>query len=373
MRRGIVAALSVLVLVLSGAAWVTQPASATGQECTSTSTIYTTKISNRVDSGLFGNWAHDTFTRTTVVTDNCDGTYTVVLKDKGRFTTIDGAQSPTDDVVLAPKFTGDIVGGATIKVTSATPSHAPKGGQDGSVSTSDWANLLFDGEFTAALTNWGWTYEYCGQKWINDSLGNTGHLTGLPCTVVPKYEISVTGEDCLGQQQATVEIVITVNLAWHAPLVVPYRFVTNGPQHDVIRLGKSDTVAETGMTFAEDAGKGSVTVEVGSGRGKKSVTVKTDCLPPVTSTTVVAPPASTSTTSVVATSPNPSSASTLTSGTVLPVKQASSGGPGGPSNLAYTGTSSVGALLTAGGILLVLGGAALLISIQRRRRPRAHR
>jgi hypothetical protein len=279
MRRGIVAALSVLVLVLSGAAWVTQPASATGQECTSTSTIYTTKISNRVDSGLFGNWAHDTFTRTTVVTDNCDGTYTVVLKDQGR----------------------------------------------------------------------------------------------LPCTVVPKYEISVTGEDCLGQQQATVEIVITVNLAWHAPLVVPYRFVTNGPQHDVIRLGKSDTVAETGMTFAEDAGKGSVTVEVGSGRGKKSVTVKTDCLPPVTSTTVVAPPASTSTTSVVATSPNPSSASTLTSGTVLPVKQASSGGPGGPSNLAYTGTSSVGALLTAGGILLVLGGAALLISIQRRRRPRAHR
>lgn len=357
MKRRIFAVLGAFVLALLTAGSMAGPASATDDlvtVCTPAPTqTFTTGVSGRPDSGLNGTWAHDFFMRTTVVVDNCDGTYTLTITDEGEFTTITGAQSPNAATVMAPSFTGKFSGGATVKVTSATAPHAPIGGTDGTVSTSDWAKLMF-GEVKAEMISWGWSYDYCGETWVNAAAGNSGNVTGLPCTVpAGRYWIKIKGTDCTPTAQAVVTLTAKIEGSeWHAPLMLPYW--VNGKK-DMVSIGTGEVYLELGITSAEDAGKhGKTKVIFGEGKRAQTVVVNTNCKTPSTSTS---PPVTSSTTTTTTTA-------TTTTTTPVVVQQASSGKS--DEDLAYTGAGSVGILAGIGLLVLVAGGTALLIARRRK-------
>lgn len=361
MKRRIIAALGIFTLMLSLVSTAASTASATETvECESTSKTFTTQVANRVDSGLFGDWARDTFTRTTVATDNCNGTYTLNITDGGHFTTIGGAKSPGADTALAPSFTGDLVGGASMKVVSSTEPHAPTGGTDGSVSTSDWAKLMFDGEFTVEILDWSWTYTYCGETWVNAAKGNIGNVTGMPCASPPKIILHVKGIDCIKKIPASAALSVKVQGVPHKPVSVAYS-ATDG-QHGSIDVGIAESHGEEALSFAEDAGNGQVTVTLGADHFAKKVKVKTDCKPPVTSTTNTQPPTSPGTTTAGPVITPPSTRSSA-----LPVQQANVDRSSG--DLAYTGASNIGLLAGLGLLLLFAGGMALIVVRRLRRRP----
>lgn len=141
----------------------------------------------RLDSGLHGDWATDTFRRGSAVCDNGDGTWTLTLTDNGTFTTMAGATSPGDQAVPLPEFTGRFLGGAVVQVTSElTMAELPTNITEptaGWPSTSEWAGLLFGSEVTSTLSSWGWNYttkcETAG--WVNSLDGNVGDVTGKTC------------------------------------------------------------------------------------------------------------------------------------------------------------------------------------------------
>lgn len=169
-----------LVLATLAAALLLAAPAATAQD-TEACTTYTTEVVGRPDSGSHGNWATDTFTRTTVVCDNGDGTYTLTITDDGAFTSLPGALSPGAGVLLPAPFTGEFTGGATVTVTSATAPHTPPTTSPGDKSTSEWASLLFDGN-NGTISNWGWTYSTPCETWVNAETGNSGDVTGEECT-----------------------------------------------------------------------------------------------------------------------------------------------------------------------------------------------
>lgn len=359
---------ALVVTSVAGAAAYAHAAPPTATTCVPSTTYYQTTVADRPDSGLHGNWAHDSFTRTSIVT-GCDGAYTLKLRDAGTFTTITGAVSPGAGVALAPQFHGTFTGGATLHVTGASAPHAPTGGTDGTVSSSDWWKLIFD-DGVAETTTWGWRYESCGESWTNAATGNVGDVTGLPCAIVPRYVTSVTACDCSPTVAATVTITVrVVGLEWHAPLVVPY---TVAGQSGQLALGNHDARKSTVVTLVtHDAHHGKVKVTVGD--QVKWVRVRTDCTPPSSSTTT-APPSSSTTTAPVTTttgqSPPPSTATSSTTH-AAPVQHATSGTGGTTGRLAYTGTGgSWLPLLAALGAILVLAGSVVMFRLHVRQRTR---
>jgi hypothetical protein len=174
---GVLTALGGLLLVTVAVA-IGTPASAATTDC---SGPFMTQVTNRPDSGLHGDWAKDTFTRTTTVTCLGEGKYQLVLSDVGTFTTIAGATSPgITAAALGASFTGQFTGGAKITVTSDVPPVAPPSTSDGTISSSEWASLLFPGN-NGTLDQWGWVYSTKCEQWANTNLGNTGDVTGKIC------------------------------------------------------------------------------------------------------------------------------------------------------------------------------------------------
>lgn len=181
------------VAVLAATVGLSAPASATTVPVpVCAGATFTTAVTNRPDSGLHGNWAKDTFTRTTAVL--CiDGGYRINLSDTGSFTTLAGALSPSAGVPIhdAP-FTGSFVGGMTLTVKSETGPVDPgtSDAKAGKYSSSEWAALVFPkGKIT--VEGWGWTYKHCGETWVNAAAGNSGDITGTtkcppkPTTTTP--------------------------------------------------------------------------------------------------------------------------------------------------------------------------------------------
>jgi hypothetical protein len=162
----------------------------------------TTALSNRLDSGLDGNWAKDSLIRTITVTrqkavpaDKCGGGatkcwfYTGSLGDVGSFTTIDGADSPgPDDVVINGTVTGNVVGGSEIEFYASSdspdPSLVPAMLSGNGVSTGVWASQFFSGSVVVTptqLLNWKWVYtapNTC-ETWVNAHSGNFGDIKGV--------------------------------------------------------------------------------------------------------------------------------------------------------------------------------------------------
>jgi hypothetical protein len=353
--------LLVVTLLNGGAASATeQPA------CTPNDVIYSTQVNGRPDSGIFGTWAYDTFVRTTVVTNNCDGTFTLGIKDSGSFIPVIGAKSPSGGIILqAQSFadipTGSFTGGATVTITSAVPPVDPGAVSDGKTSTSEWASLLFPNN-SGELLEWGWTYTHCGETWINAKGGNSGDITGIECLTVPDYEVKLRGNDCKGSHSASATIEVKVKGSkWHATLVIPYE--ASDGQAGELRIEPGETKAKVVLTFAEDAGGGKVLVKVPV--AEKKIRVCTDCKPPTTSTTT-SPPETTTTTAIS------SSSSTPPASTVQDVDHNGGAGSGTSiksEDLAYTGAPGISTLVILGALLLIAGMALLLVVLRRRGNP----
>lgn len=172
---GVLTALGGLLLVAVAVA-IGTPASAATTTCPGT---FTTAVTNRPDSGAHGDWAKDTFTRTTTVECLGDNKYKLTLADVGTFTTVAGL-SPGTGVVLPVGITGSFTGGATVVVTSETPPVAPPSTSDGTVSSSEWAKLLFPGN-AGVISAWHWVYSTKCETWTNVETGSSGDVTGKTC------------------------------------------------------------------------------------------------------------------------------------------------------------------------------------------------
>lgn len=176
-----------------------------------------TAITNRPDSGNFGTWASDSFTRKTTVTlvgqvsvSNCPGSttgqcwlWTFKISDSGEFTTVAGDLSPEGSVPLEVPVTGTMTGGTAtgefygsfrfggdqrMPATENDHGTAPTGRH----TTTDWAEQFFGAgavfNSTANpggpdLNKWSWEYTaafgtdsscpHVASQWV-DSYQNSG-------------------------------------------------------------------------------------------------------------------------------------------------------------------------------------------------------
>lgn len=159
---------------------------------------YSTSITNRDDSGNNpnngNNWAIDTFTRTTTLTDNgVDGSnktledWTLVIADAGSFVTDANASNPNgaQPSDFMDSTNGSFSGGMTIKFNTkagVTPTGTPPSNIDGDAhSTSKWPDLFFGaGNWGNPSSVWGWTYndsKTC-EQWVDSSTNGAGGLPG---------------------------------------------------------------------------------------------------------------------------------------------------------------------------------------------------
>ncbi|MGH3382340.1 MAG: hypothetical protein ACRDP6_47190 [Actinoallomurus sp.] len=160
----------------------------------------TTTVAARVDSGHHGNWATDTFTRTTQIvrqhaanTSHCGGAkncwfYTATIQDKGTFKTTAGANSPGqgDATAINGVVNGDFEGGSLYEFYSSVdhPTAVPAT-EDGSHSSSTWMNLMFpnDAVYNLDQPDWAWSYTATDpaicEAWTNAKSNESGNITGV--------------------------------------------------------------------------------------------------------------------------------------------------------------------------------------------------
>lgn len=189
---------------------------------------FTTHVVNRPDSSAHGDWAKDTFTRTTTVTCVVPGTYKVTLADSGSFTPLPGALSPTAGLPIQNlPFTGTFVGGTSFVVESAGSPVNPTAGASGKYSSSEWAKLVFPNG-KAEQGAFGWTYSHCGETWVNASAGNHGDITGKKCHVPPTKATPTSPAPT-----TTVTAPPTATSGNVPPVTVPVKVVVNPGQFAV--------------------------------------------------------------------------------------------------------------------------------------------
>jgi sugar (pentulose or hexulose) kinase len=119
-------------------------------------------------------WALDNLSRQFAVTDNGDGTFTVVVTDHGSFS---GFANPADCTPLTSN--GPIDGTYTLTVTSATgPDPAGlKPQYTGAVSTTQMVRDLFDGTPTS-IVGGDYYYSYQNGNYVQDTQGISGEIRG---------------------------------------------------------------------------------------------------------------------------------------------------------------------------------------------------
>lgn len=140
------------------------------------------KVTNDTDSGLFGNWATDNYSKSVKVWSQTDGTFCAIVKYQGQFVTT-GPLSPQNGVSLSAGVKGTLEGGyqanfdGTFTPTLKTNGNLPS--VDYSVGGFDWVGAYFTGNTTFDQPYWAWNY-HAGNNgsWVNASTGNSGDITG---------------------------------------------------------------------------------------------------------------------------------------------------------------------------------------------------
>jgi hypothetical protein len=155
----------------------------------------THKVINDEDSGNVGYWALLNYNKHVQVWKVPDGTYLVIAHYVGKWTTFAGALSPGNGVLQMMDGHGRFKGGyrATFTATDFTGARGYQGvfnfggtkedillgtygaGQQGATPTFDWTQY-FAGFDNFTYLNWGWTYKYKAQKWLNFSTATTGDI-----------------------------------------------------------------------------------------------------------------------------------------------------------------------------------------------------
>lgn len=149
----------------------------------------TLKVQNSMDSGVGGNyWAFDNYNRLIKIYQTGDSTFTAVVQDVGKFTTVQGT-SPAGTSTVAGGITGALKGGYTMTITGTfDPQYATFGnigkfdyqcdpGAGTCSNAFNWLNAYFDTGYTYSYDSWGWTY-HTGRygSWTNSSGGNSGDI-----------------------------------------------------------------------------------------------------------------------------------------------------------------------------------------------------
>lgn len=177
---------AVALIGLAGPATADEPTQCT----TGWVATYTTHVAGRPDSSSHGTWASDTFTRTTHVYCNDDGTYSLKLEDKGHFTTVAGAASPNAGTPIAGTVAGRFSGSQdTSGIVSATGPVDPATGADGGTSASQWHKLVFPASTGGTVGAWGWTYRTTCETYTQAGSGQTGDITN-GCTPPTKDTVT---------------------------------------------------------------------------------------------------------------------------------------------------------------------------------------
>lgn len=160
----------------------------------------TMHVTNDEDSGLAGYWALDNYQKTVQIWQAPDGTFYVVARYIGTFTTFPGALSPMAAIPETATATGTYQGGYVAEITGtlkASPSYATHGslgsfdyggtvtdiqlgtygsGQTGDTTPFSYVSAYFSPAPSFSYINWGWTYNYHGQTWNNYQSGNSGDI-----------------------------------------------------------------------------------------------------------------------------------------------------------------------------------------------------
>lgn len=247
------AMLGVAALGALGALALSAPANADNPDC-KTGTV---TITDRVDSGVAGNWAKDTFTRKFEV---CHVVPEVLKKDalvveawqysvklwdsSGSFVTT-GVHSPMGHTMLTGingSFNGAL--GGNLSVSGAFVAPANWLGWTAPTNT----NTLSSGEFISALFkqgdtskvgevkyNWAWLYKTCNESWLNAAKGNHGDITGT--LLVKRVNVGCADKPAFVDKcDESTEITLT-NTAPNPNSVAVYN-VNNLPQPNVFVLAK---------------------------------------------------------------------------------------------------------------------------------------
>jgi hypothetical protein len=141
----------------------------------------TLNVVNDLDSGICGNyWAVDNYNKQIKVWQVPDGTFYAVVRYAGKFTTIQGQQSPGDCTLTEGSVASGTFEGGYVATFTGTLI-APAFGNIGTVDYNDplhfdWTTAYFTGFAAFDQTQWGWTYHYKSQTWNNFDSGTSGNI-----------------------------------------------------------------------------------------------------------------------------------------------------------------------------------------------------
>ena len=152
----------------------------------------TSAVTNDADSGFGVYWAYDNYRKQVQVWQTAPGSFCVLARYEGQFTTVAGS-SPAGTSAVAAGHTGTMTGGYQYTfdgVLNPSPAYAATGqigsfdyGWDGtqagagSLSVFSWVNAYFSSTTNWTYTFWGWRYQggTCG-TWYNNSFGSSGDI-----------------------------------------------------------------------------------------------------------------------------------------------------------------------------------------------------
>ena len=142
----------------------------------------TFKVVNDTDSGFYGDWAKDNYSKKIQIWDQEEGTFCAIVKYQGQFVTT-GPNSPQNGDPLSAGIKGTFEGGYQANFDgSFTPLMKTQGNLgtfDYNVAGFDWIATYFTGNSTFDQPYWAWNY-HAGNNgsWVNASTGSFGDITG---------------------------------------------------------------------------------------------------------------------------------------------------------------------------------------------------
>jgi len=156
-------------------------------------------VTNDEDSGIFGYWGLDSYTKSLQVWETSPGNFYAEAQYIGTWRTFRGALSPGLGMTQEKDASGNLIGGYTATFTGTFSPGSQKvkgyigvynyGGTKADVLLGKYSNgqvgptnpfavltAYFPGYANFAQPSWGWTYSYRDQLWMNFVSANIGDV-----------------------------------------------------------------------------------------------------------------------------------------------------------------------------------------------------
>lgn len=161
--------------------------------CSGTLVINVTlAVTNDADSGVASYWAYDNYQKQVQVWQTAPGSFCVISRYEGQFTTV-ATNSPGGTGTVSADHAGTMTGGyqytfdGVLNTSPAYPTTGYIGSFDyawdgtqagaGSLTLFSWVSTYFSTTSNWEYNFWGWVYQggSCG-TWYNTSLGTSGDI-----------------------------------------------------------------------------------------------------------------------------------------------------------------------------------------------------